>query len=159
MSEPAETRPGRFTHLVHFYEDGALLLDEVERFIGEGLESGETAVVVAAEPHRDGLEERLIARGFDLVAARENGRYISLDAAETLLRFVRRGWPQVGLFRDVVGGAIARASEQVRSGRVRVFGEMVALLRAEGNGTAIRLERIWNQLAETMLFRSIAHIR
>ena len=50
-------------------------------------------IVVATESHRDGLLPRLQAYGLDIGAAIEQGRYISLDAAETLSKFMVNGLP------------------------------------------------------------------
>ena len=51
-------------------------------------------------------------------------------------------------FFEVIGGIIPRAAQGNR--RVRIFGEMVALLWADGNrDAAIRLEELWNGLQET----------
>jgi signal transduction histidine kinase len=50
-----------------------------------------------------------------------------------------------------VGGIVARAAEGGR--HVRVFGEMVALLAAEGNHSAVvRLEELWNGLQKVHAF-------
>src|SRR5262249_53995994 len=50
-----------------------------------------------------------------------------------------------GRFAEVVGGLVARATAGGRP--LRAFGEMVALLAAEGNhAAAIRLETLWNEL-------------
>jgi signal transduction histidine kinase len=46
---------------------------------------------------------------------------------------------------EVIGGAISRAAERGR--QVRVFGEMVSLLVADGHpAAALRLEELWNDL-------------
>lgn len=137
---------GESAHLVQFYDDDAFLLDEVAKFLSGGLEAGGASVVLAAKPHLDGIEERLTARGLDIVAARAEGRYVPLDAVETLGMFMADGWPDDQRFTEVVGGAIAAAARGGRS-PVRAFGEMVAALWADGNGKgAIRLEQLWNQL-------------
>ncbi len=61
-----------------------------------------------------------------------------------------QGRPDPQRFADVVGGMLARLGG---GRRVRAFGEMVALLWAEGNGRgAVRLEELWNELAERYCF-------
>ncbi len=134
-------------HAVQFYEGDAFLVDAVSRFVGAGLDAGDGGVVIATRPHLDGIEERLRGRGPD--AARGAGRYVALDAAETLSRIMDGGWPEDRRFAEVVGGVIALAARG-RSRRVRVFGEMVALLWAAGKPeAAIRLEELWNDLVGT----------
>jgi signal transduction histidine kinase len=142
---------GHWDHTVQFYAEDSSLLDELSRFIGAELLAGEVAIVIATKPHRDGLTQRLHSRGFDTATAIEQGRYIALDAAETLSKFMRDGRPDAELFTAVIGGVFGQAAAAGgKTARVAAFGEMVALLWAEGNGeAAIRLEQLWNNLART----------
>ena len=138
-------------HFVQFYEGDEFLLNSLGGFVGAGLCGDDACIVVATEAHREGLDVRLRELGLDVVAARASGQYISLDAGETLSKFMIDGSPEPGRFAEVIGQLIARAAHG-RS-RVRVFGEMVALLWAEGNrGAALQLEELWNRLGETSLF-------
>ncbi len=138
-------------HFVQFYETDAFLLNSLSGFIGTGLSAGEAGIVVATKAHREALEELLQEYGLDVAAARASGTYISLDAAETLSKFMVEGSPEPALFARVIGDIIARAAEGGQ--RVRIFGEMVALLWAEGNyDAAIHLEELWNDLQETYSF-------
>lgn len=134
-------------HIVHFYEADGFLVDAVSDFIGAALRAGDAGVVIATEAHRAAIEDRLRADGLDLVAARADGRYVSLNAAETLLKIMADGAPEPARFVEVVGGIIARAGEGGR--RVHAFGEMVALLHEDGNHAAVmRLEALWNELQQ-----------
>lgn len=136
---------GPTEHFVQFYEADAVLVEAVADYIGAALGAGEAGIVVATPSHRMDVEARLAARGLDLAAARASGSYVPLDAAETLARFMVDGEPDPDQFVQVVGGIIGRAAEGGRP--VRAFGEMVALLAAEGHvEAAIRLEGLWNQL-------------
>jgi len=134
-------------HLVQFYETDEFLVDSVSKFIGTGLSAGDAGIVIATKAHREGFEQRLKADGLDLDAARAGGTYISRDALETLSTFMVDGFPDPERFAAVIGGIIARAAQDQR--RVRVCGEMVALLWMEGNrAAAIRLEELWNDLRD-----------
>jgi PAS domain S-box-containing protein len=136
-------------HLVQFYEREGFLLEEVTRFIGTGLGAGDAVVVIATKAHLDSLEDALDARGFRVAVARAQGRYVPLDAGELLTRFMVGGMADPTRFAEVVGGPIARAAE--RHAHVRAFGEMVALLWAEGKReAALHLEELWNELARTL---------
>ncbi|MBI2760165.1 MAG: MEDS domain-containing protein [Chloroflexi bacterium] len=138
-------------HFVQFYETDAFLLDTVAGFIAAALRDDDAGIVVATEAHREGLAQRLAADGLDVAADHGRGMYLALDAAETLSSFMVDGAPGPERFMDVIGGII----EQARAGRrrVRVFGEMVALLAVEGNpAAAIRLEELWNALQRTQPF-------
>src|SRR5258708_38196941 len=105
-------------------------------------------MVIATKAHREGLEERLQANGLNPSAAHAPGKHLTLDAAEALSQFMVDGWPEPERFAEVGGGQIARAVKGRR--HVHIFGEMVALLRMEGNqAAAIRLEALWNELHRT----------
>jgi PAS domain S-box-containing protein len=148
----AETRDG---HVVQFYHADDSLLDPLSRSVGAALGSGGVAVVIATPEHRLGLSRRLRSLGVDHAHAVKQGRYVALDAAETLSRFMRDGSPDEDRFSEVVGGVLRSAGAAARGGdgRVVAFGEMVALLWAQGmTEAAIRLEQLWNNLAAKYSF-------
>src|SRR5918995_5215804 len=136
-------------HSVYFYEDDTFLIDSVADFAKEGLERQETVIIVATEQHRGDLKTKLTE---DLVGlwAPISEHYVTLDASATLVLFMRNGWPDEGLFIKVIGQIIQSAG----GGKpVRIYGEMVAVLWAEGNPlAAIHLERLWNKLASQQDF-------
>src|SRR5689334_16776724 len=82
---------GSWDHCVHFYEKDDSLVDCVAAFIGAGLGAGESAIVFATPAHRDALAQKLADQGIDLSRAKRSERYIALDAAETLARFIVDG--------------------------------------------------------------------
>jgi len=138
-------------HFVQFYDADTFLLDAVAEFIGAALRADDSGIVIATEAHRQGLDQRLEAAGLHLGLLRSRGRYVALDAAETLARFMTADLPDPERFAEVIGGVIAQAAEQGR--RVHAFGEMVALLAAAGNHRAtIRLEELWNELGRMRAF-------
>ena len=139
-------------HVVQFYGEDRFLLDELSRFIGNALGAGKPAVVIATREHREGLNERLRASGLDPARAVAQGRYLPLDAAETLSQIMQDGLPDPARFTELVGSAIAKlkAATQGDPGPIAAFGEMVALLWADGKfEAAMRLEQLWNEFAET----------
>src|SRR5918994_3824162 len=131
-------------HVVRFYETDAFLLDAVAMFCADAILAQDAALVVATPEHRAGIAERLQARGL-LDAVGGHDSYLALDAAKTLSRFMVDGAVDAALFMEVIGGIISRAADSGR--QVRVFGEMVALLVADGHpAAALRLEELWNDL-------------
>ncbi len=139
-------------HEAGFYSDDQRLLDDVTRFIGTALKAGSAAIVVATESHREGLLPRLQAYGLDIAAAIEQGRYISLDAADALSTFMVNGMPDPVRFLKFFGNRIATATEAAKGkqARVAVFGEGVHLLWAQGKAeAAIQVEELGNQLVKT----------
>jgi PAS domain S-box-containing protein len=142
---------GKAEHFVQFYETDAYLVQSVSGFIGSALAAKEGAIVVATKSHRDRIHKKLKARGLDLDALSASGQYSALDAADTLAEFMADGMPDADRFVKVIGGIIDKAAQD--RGRVRAFGEMVALLWAQGNRAAARrLEDLWNSLATTRSF-------
>jgi signal transduction histidine kinase len=138
-------------HLVQYYEKEGFLYDRVTDFMSDGLRGSDAAVLIATRAHRDGVESRLRGKGVDLNFLMARGRYHALDARETLSRFMVDGTPDPQRFATTIGPVIrtARAGDR----RVLAFGEMVALLWAEGNrDAAIRLEELWNDLARRETF-------
>jgi DNA-binding NarL/FixJ family response regulator len=139
-------------HEVQFYSDEASFLVSLTRFVEAALETGSTVIVVATESHRRGLRQGLQARGVDIVAVDKQERFISLDAAEVLSTFMEDGGPSRDRFLSAIAPLIRCA--EIKHKRVVLFGEMVALLCAEGRmKAAIELEQLWNELAQTHSFR------
>lgn len=132
-------------HAVQVYRDDRTLLDSVESFVGSGLRSGESVIVIATAPHLHELEKRLRGGWHDIDRCRWEDRYIAVLAQETLLHFMVDGMPEESLFEQVAGDLVARARGRGR--KLRVFGEMVGVLWAEGNkDAALRLEHLWIRL-------------
>src|SRR5687767_6470225 len=131
-------------HVVRFYETDASLLDAVATFCTDAILADDAALVVATAEHRAGIAERLRARGL-LDVAGSHDAYLSLDASETLSQFLIDGEVDAARFTEVIGSVISRAAAGGRP--VRVFGEMVSLLVADGHpDAALRLEERWNDL-------------
>jgi PAS domain S-box-containing protein len=144
----AGTRQG---HMVQFYGEDAALIDGVSAYIGEALEEGNAALVLATAEHREALAKRLEARALDMPRAIAEGRYVVLDAAEILSKFILEGWPDPVRYEESVARLVTQVKAAARGNppRLAVFGEMVALLWAQGKfQTAVRLEQLWNELQQ-----------
>ena len=138
-------------HFVQFYENEDFFLDSLASYITDGLQARESVVVVATRSHLDSLNLRLKAHGFDSAAVEQTGYYVPLEAHHTLVQLMVNGTLSPQTFKSLLGGAVARANRH--TGRVRVFGELVALLWADENyQDAIRLEKLWNELQLTADF-------
>jgi PAS domain S-box-containing protein len=149
---PSHTQEG---HVVQLYADDGFLIDVLSRFVGGALAVGDAAVVIATKSHQTELERRLAANGVDTDKAARQGRYIVLDAIESLPKMMVEGLVDEDRFRETVGSVLGRAENSVarKQGRVAVFGELVALLWAGGKPSeAIRVEQLWNELAKSHSF-------
>lgn len=144
LLSPDTQEPTPSRHVVRFYDDDGALAHAVAEFIGAALDADNAGIIIATEAHRIAIEQKLQDGGRDLANDRVAGRYISLNALETLTRIMRNDAPDPAQFLDVVGSICADAT---RGGRqVRVFGEMGGLLAEEGiHDAVIALEGLWNQ--------------
>ena len=142
---------GPSDHFVQFYETDSFLINSLASFFGTGLDIGDSCILVASRDHRQSLERRLTTSGRDVALALETGQFYSIDDGELLHEFMVDGEPDAALFYDKIGQIIERAA--ARGTRVRVFGEMVARLWSEHkHSAAIRLEELWNHVAEKYPF-------
>lgn len=132
-------------HVVNLYDHESHLVEDVCRFLGAGLATDEPVLVVATPDHLSSFAHQLQLSA-DLQAASRAERYVCLDAADTLAKFMAAGRPNQKRFVEIIGGLITDLGR--RAGRpVRVYGEMVAVLWGDGDVVgAIQLERFWNEL-------------
>jgi PAS domain S-box-containing protein len=155
MSQAMHAHPSAndIDHIVRFYEQDALLLDEVVEFADEALRCGGSAIIIASQPHLSVLTPLL--HGLGAMRNRQPwfpGNLVALDADETLSRFMVDGWPDEKLFQATVGALVAKESRN--HVRVHAFGEMVAILCEQGcHEAALRLEALWNDLARHHPFK------
>ena len=138
-------------HFVQFYRTDEYLIECLAGYVAKGLQSGETVVVVATPAHRVALEDRLRLKTVDVARSIVDGLFIALDAEELLSKFMVDGRPNRAAFEQSVTSALRNAAARGR--RIRVFGEMVALLWARDNREgAIELEQLWNELGRELSF-------
>jgi len=136
-------------HEVGFYSDDRHFVADVTRFVEATLKAGNSAIVVATESHRKSLLLEFQANGLDIDTAIHEGRYISLDAANTLPMFMVNGMPDAVRFLELLGNLIVTAGAAAKGAnrRVSVFGECVHLLWSQGNVEgAIQMEKLANNL-------------
>ena len=138
-------------HVVQIYEDDDVFLDLLNGFVSGGVDGGDCVVVIATAAHLKALNILLEKNGLNIQELTSNNQYIPLDASELLSKFMVNDWPDENLFMHVVSNLIFRARQQNRP--VRAFGEMVAILWAEGKvGATVRLEHLWNKFCENEAF-------
>lgn len=152
MKQSASVTSGHF-HAVRFYQDEQSLYRIVADFIGDGIVAGEPAVVIATPVHGEEITRELEALSCDVSRVRASGELQILDAEETLSMFMKDCVPDPAAFRRTVGGALDKATAGRTDATVRAYGEMVDCLWKVGQcDAAIRLEVLWNQLANTRAF-------
>jgi hypothetical protein len=138
-------------HVLQVYENDDILLDALAGFIGGGVKADECVLVMATTVHLAALHRMLTSYGISVSTLVSDERYTPLNAEAMLSKFMRNGYPDEQLFRETISFLFEKAACKGR--RVRVFGEMVAVLWEKGyHGAAIQLEHQWNQLKKTKDF-------
>ena len=146
-SAPSTISRSKHDHVVHLYENDLSLVGQTARLLRDSLAAGRSVIVVATSGHREAFAREL--HSCDLASLASSGRYLSLDAEQTLSEFFTGGKLDARSFMDFMTVHILQAGQASASSdpRVTVFGEMVALLWAQGDyQAAIRLEQLWNEL-------------
>ena len=138
-------------HIVQFFDTDESRAECVAEFLGEGIASGEPAIVVAKPSNWAATLECLEDRGVPIQRALDEGMIVVKDAEDTLRRICRNEVPDPSAFEHVVGKAVAALAP--RGGRVRAYGEMVDILAQNAElADAIKLEALWNKLGERTPF-------
>jgi two-component system, NarL family, response regulator NreC len=148
---------GERGHAVQFHMKDRHFLDEVSRFVGGMLRSGELVVVAATEETRTGLAQRLVERGIDVAAIAAQGQYVVSDADESLAQFMRNGHPDPDLVAGIVSDLDRlRVSSRGPHSRLTLFGEMAVSLCRDGNIEAVvEVENIWSDLTRHLPFLTV----
>ncbi len=137
--------PTECQHEVQYYDHDSYLIERVGQYVEEGWDLGESALLILTQSHREALEARLNGHI-------KHDQYRILDAADALNQFMVNEWPDRQMFHEVMAGLIPEAAQK-GNGRVRIFGEMVAILWERGQiEAAVQLENLWNQLAASHTF-------
>ena len=145
--------PEERDHVVHVYQDPALLVDAVAEFVGAGLALGEAALLIARRERRRAILAALGVKG------ERPGRALRLlDADEVLRAVLREGCPQWNAFEAACGGPLAELRLQYPG--VRAYGEMADILWQDGRrSAALQLEEYWNELARLRPFALLCTYR
>jgi hypothetical protein len=125
----------------------------VAGFIADGCDAGEPAVIIATPSHGKDIARFLFERSIDVNELQESGTLLFLDARQTLDAFMLDGMPHGSSFDAALTIAIDKVYQGRKDATIRAFGEMVDLLWKDGRHVAaIRLEMLWNRLANSKRF-------
>jgi hypothetical protein len=132
-------------HLVHVYDDDAVLVDAVALYAGRGLGKGEAVVLVATADHLEAIERRLAAVGLAPADLKTWGQLVCIEAAPLLTRFLDQGGIDADRFHSILSDILGSVRRDGRFTRIRVYGEMVNLLWRHNHPATRRLEELWNE--------------
>jgi hypothetical protein len=149
----AVTRDEGHFHAVRFYQDRDSLARIVARFLGDGFVAASPALVIATREHREAIGRALSEQFFDVARLERSSELIMVDADATLSEFMVEGMPDPRQFEEAVSPLLERASRGRGNCVVYAYGEMVDVLWQAGQTVAaMRLETLWNQLAQSQAF-------
>ena len=138
-------------HVLQIYKTDDAFLDVLEEFTLSGIASNECVIIIGTVNHLKALEDRMLLRGLDVDALNDDEQFIPLNAEIALGKFMRNNKPDERLFSHFVMGLMDKANRKKR--KVRAFGEMVAILWAEGHNEAtVQLENLWTNFCNTEAF-------
>lgn len=136
-------------HVVHLYENDLTLVSQTAHLLSDSLAAGNAVIMIATADHRSAIESELKSNHRNLPELSASGRYVCMDAEQTLTQLLIDGELEPQRFSNLIGTRVREAIQVApsRPQHVTVFGEMVALLWSRGlYETAIRLEQLWNEL-------------
>lgn len=152
-SASGQSASGPAYHAVRFYESDRALSKIVAEFLSDGFEVDNPGIVVATPAQRAAIVRELSARSLDVAKLLRSDDLVLLDAKDTLSLFMVNGTPDGVQFKDAMCEVITRACRGRTNCTVRIYGAMVDILWQAGKqDAAIRLEMLWNQLANTHAF-------
>jgi hypothetical protein len=144
-----------FPHTVLFYLNEEFLVSALCDLMRSAIRSGDGMVIVATRAHHLALAQRLSTLGVDVPAMQREGRYVAMDARETLAAVMVNGRPDFARFSELIGGAVAaaRKASSALNPQGMAYDELVALLWSEEDAkTALIVEEFWQVLARTLTF-------
>ncbi|MEO5983333.1 MAG: MEDS domain-containing protein [Pedococcus sp.] len=132
-------------HAVLFYDHDAEIVSAVAAYTREGLQVGDSVLLIATTAHHAAIVEALHDLGVDVATAIARGCLALRDARRTLDEFRPAGAVDLTAFEDGMRTLVAASTRD--GARLRVFGEMVTQLWEEGDVTgAVHLESAWNDV-------------
>jgi len=145
-------------HALELHWDSESRLDGIADFFNMALRRGDATCLIGTERVREGLERRLRDREWDIGGPSGCERYMAIDAADALARFMRGGLPDA----DRLAEGVAELDEYRLNvvddpgGRITIFGEMAVSLSHDGNSRAVvELEHTWNELTSSLPFFTV----
>ena len=145
-------------HAMLLYNSPESFADGLADLFDVALRRGDATCVIATRPVRQGLGDRLQARGRDVNGSSGHKRYLAVDSTDALSGFMRNGLPVPTGSRkwSKSSNQYRRVEGQGAAPRLTLAGRMAGLLAEEGNAqAAIEVESLWNRLTHHLPFFTI----
>ena len=145
-------------HAMQLHDGPETFLDDVAGLFDLALRRGDATCAIATADVRQGLEERLRAYGWEIGVSSGHKRYVAIDAADALNRFMRDGLPDADRLAEIVAelDQYRHTAGEGTTPRLIIFGSMAEVLSHQGNTRAmIALERLWDTLTQDLPFLTI----
>src|SRR5687767_14618384 len=91
-------------HVLQVYEDENVFMNTLAGFVGAGINSGDSCIIIATPEHLQILEARLKSYGVHVESLLSENRYFPLNAEEVLAKFMVDDMPDQKLFESTIGG-------------------------------------------------------
>jgi len=101
-------------HEVAFYSEDKGLVDRFAQLTEAALEVGNAVILIANEPHRTAVLEKLKQDRVNIDAPLKQGRYIALDVGETLSKVMVAGRPDPDRCATLMGDLIVEAAKHAK---------------------------------------------
>ena len=145
-------------HAMHLHEGVESSLEDVAAFFHLALQRGDATCAIGTSGFRERLAASLRARGWDIGGSSGHRRYLAIDTADALNRFMRNGFPERDRLAEVIGelNQYRVAVSEEATSRLTIFGNTSGSLSADGNSrAAIELENLWNGLTDGLPFLTV----
>lgn len=149
MSLLVEAPAGR--HFAQFHRDPETLTESAFLFLEAGRRSGNSLLIVAPAQRVEQLFDRLAKGKLHPKSLIDSGQLGVMDSTPIIDQLVSDGQAELARFRHLIGPVLARLAPHGRG--TRIYGEIAHVLWQTGQtDAAIRLEDLWNALAQAYTF-------
>ena len=149
MTLLVEAPPG--SHFAQFHRDIAALTESAFLFFEAGLRQGDSLLIIAPAQRVEQLFDRLSTGRFHPKGLSDSGQLAVLDSAAIIDKLSANGRTDSARFRGLLGPVLSHLRPYGRN--TRIYAEIANGLWEVGEtDTAIRLEDLWNALADAYTF-------
>jgi hypothetical protein len=141
---------GKSNHVLKFYVDESIFLQEVSEHTYAALAKGEQVFIFLSKMGLHVVRERLRAGRLDFIKAIKRRHFYAFSVENIMPSLMQGNWPDRTRFEDFFcpywDRAVARA--RVHGSQVTIISDMIATLLRQGCGheVAARVEEVWNAL-------------